>query len=210
MIVGGIPHALATHGWWIASRASGIVALVLVTISVALGLLLAGKPLRRPGLNRSLLAIHRQTALAGLAAIAVHGTGLLLDPWLRPGLSGVVVPFTLGFHRLWTGFGVVAAYLALLLGPTFYLRRRIGPKLWRGAHRATIAVYLLGLFHALGAGSDTGSPIFAIWAVGTGVPIALLLAYRLLQARMRGRVLARPRHRRSHPVLAEGTDAWRD
>ena len=91
-------NALQTHGWWLASRASGLVALVLVTVSVGLGLTMAGKVMRRPGLSRKLLAIHEQTALAGLVAIAVHGITLLGDPWLNPGVAGVTVPFAMGFR----------------------------------------------------------------------------------------------------------------
>ena len=33
----------ADHGWWLVSRASGIVALVLVTVSVGIGLTMASK-----------------------------------------------------------------------------------------------------------------------------------------------------------------------
>jgi len=210
-VITAIPHTLETQGWWIASRASGLVALVLVTISVFLGLTMAGKPVRRPGFTRALRAIHEQTALAALVAIGVHGIALLADPWLKPGLAGVTVPFALGLHTFWTGLGVIAAYLAMLLGLSFYFRRRIGARLWRKAHRATVAVYVLGLFHALGAGTDTGSPIFLLWTVFTAVPIAILFVYRLgVKHRVRGRDLAVPRPRRSHPVFAEGTDAWRD
>ncbi len=181
-----VPHTIATHGWWIVSRSSGIVAFVLVTISVFLGLTMAGRPVRRPGLNRTLKALHEQTALAALIAIGVHGVGILADPWLQPGLTGVAIPFAIGLHRFWIGIGIVAAYLALVLGLSFYFRGRIGPGLWRQAHRATIAVYLLGLVHALGAGSDTGSPFFLAWAIGSGAPIALLFVYRLGAARRAG------------------------
>ena len=82
-------------------------------------------------------------------AIAVHGITLLGDPWLNPGVAGVTVPFTMGFRPLFTGLGIVGGYLAALLGLSFYFRKRIGAKLWRKAHRATILVYLLGLGHAL-------------------------------------------------------------
>ncbi len=118
--------ALQTHGWWIASRASGLVALVLVTISVGLGLAMAGKVMRRPGLSRKLLAIHEHTAVAGIVAIAVHGITLLGDPWLNPGVAGIAVPFTMGFKPIFTGLGIVGGYLAALLGLSFYFRKRIG------------------------------------------------------------------------------------
>lgn len=209
-MIGGVPHTLATHGWWIVSRSAGIVAFVLVTISVFLGLAMAGKPYRAPGVGRSLRALHEQTAVAALVALAVHGLGILLDPWLKPGVVGVTVPFALSMHRFWIGIGIVAGYMAVLLGLGFYFRRQIGPRRWRAAHRATIAVYLLGLLHAFGAGSDTGSPLFLLWAIGSGVPVALLFVYRIMKSRLRGRDLAGSRGRRSHPVLAEGTHAWPD
>jgi len=188
----GAGEALQTHGWWLASRASGLVALVLVTISVGLGLTMAGKVLRRPGLSRKLLAIHEQTALAGLVAIAVHGITLLGDPWLHPGIRGVAVPFAMGFRPLWTGMGVIAGYLAALLGLSYYARRRIGARLWRKAHRATIVVYLLGLGHALGAGSDASAVWFRAWVLATTPVIVGLFGYRVLSgARKRSRAAGR-------------------
>lgn len=174
-----ISHVLSKYGWWIVSRSSGIVAFVLITISVLIGLTMAGKPVRDPQFTKNLRAVHEQTALAGLIAIAVHGLAILLDPWLKPGITGVTVPFALGVHTFWTGLGVIAGYLAMLLGLSFYLRRQIGARLWRKAHRATIGVYVLGLFHALGAGTDTGSMIFLVFAVATAVPVAILFVYRL-------------------------------
>lgn len=197
-----ISHTLSTHGWWIVSRSSGIVAFVLITISVLLGLTMAGKPVRDPQFTKNLRAVHEQTALAGLVAIAVHGFAIFADPWLKPGITGVAIPFALSTHTFWTGLGVIAGYLAFLLGLSFYLRRRIGARLWRKAHRATIAVYVLGLFHALGAGSDTGSMIFLVWAVGTAVPIAILFVYRLGAARRAERRRIRGRARRGDPLLS--------
>lgn len=196
-----VGETLQSHGWWLASRASGLVALVLVTISVSLGLAMAGKVLRRPGLARKLMAVHEQTALAGLVAIAVHGLALLGDPWLRPGLDGVTVPFALGFKTFFTGLGVIGAYLAALLGLSYYVRRRIGTRLWRRAHRATVVVYLLGLVHALGAGSDAGTPWFRWWVLVTTPAIGGLFVYRVVSARTREqgrRATPRPRP----PVVA--------
>ena len=188
-------ETLQTHGWWLASRASGLVALVLVTISVGLGLAMAGKVMRRPGLSRKLLAIHEHTALAGIVAIAVHGITLLGDPWLHPGISGVTVPFTLGFRPLWTGLGVVGGYHAALLGLSFYARRRIGARLWRKAHRATVLVYLLGLVHAFGSGSDASAVWFRWWALVTTPVIGGLFLYRVFAGRLRGAQLPAPRPR---------------
>jgi len=197
-----ISHVLSKYGWWLVSRSSGIVAFVLITISVLIGLTMAGKPVREPQFTKSLRAVHEQTALAGLIAIAVHGLAIFLDPWLKPGITGVTIPFALGVHTFWTGLGVIAGYLAMLLGLSFYLRRQIGARLWRKAHRATIAVYVLGLFHALGAGSDTGSLLFLCFAAATAVPIAILFVYRIgaeRRAEQRRRLRTR---RQREPLLS--------
>ena len=174
---------LATHGWWLASRASGLVAMLLITISVGLGLAMAGKVMRRPGLSKKLMAIHEHTAVAGIVAIAVHGITLLGDPWLNPGVAGIAVPFTMSFRPVFTGLGIVAGYLAALLGLSFYFRRRIGAKLWRKAHRATVLVYLLGLAHAFGSGTDASAVWFRWWVVLTAPVIGGLFVYRILSGR---------------------------
>jgi sulfoxide reductase heme-binding subunit YedZ len=178
---------LQSHGWWLASRASGLVAFALITISVGIGLAMAGKVMRRPGLSRKLLAIHENTALAGLVAIAVHGITLIGDPWLHPGIAGVTVPFAIGYKTVFTAFGIVAGYLAALLGLSFYARKRIGARLWRKAHRATVVVYAFGLVHALGAGTDATAVWFRWWVILTAPVIGGLFVYRLL-----GRRGARP------------------
>lgn len=50
--------------------------------------------------------------------------------------------------------GIIAGYLAAIFGLSFYVRRRIGPRLWRRVHRLVIIVYVLALAHVLGAGTD--------------------------------------------------------
>jgi methionine sulfoxide reductase heme-binding subunit len=200
---------LAQHAWWLASRASGIVALVLVTISVGLGLTMAGRWARKPGLPRVLAAIHEQTAVTALVAIAVHGVTLLGDPWLNPGPAGIVVPFTMQYRPLWTGLGIVAGYLGALLGLSFYIRRRIGPRLWRQAHRLTVVVYGLAVAHTLGAGTDASTPWMRIWLFATVPVIAVLFVARMIGARRSARPARPPRpaaHRpsprapRHHPM----------
>lgn len=174
-----IGPAPGDHVWWLASRAAGITALLAVTISVLIGLLLATRLHNRPKLNRTLMSLHEHTALVGLLAIAVHGLTLLGDPWLRPGLSGILVPFAMDYRPLFTGLGVIAGLLAALLGLSFYARRRIGAKLWRRAHRWTLAVYVLGVVHTLGAGTDASTAWMRALLVGCSVPVLFLALVRL-------------------------------
>ena len=55
------------YAWWLASRASGIVALALIGVSVALGFAMAAKAFRKPGSPRILIAVHEHAAVAALS-----------------------------------------------------------------------------------------------------------------------------------------------
>jgi ferredoxin-NADP reductase len=167
-------------GWWLASRAAGVVALLCITISVGVGLAMAGRVSRRPKLARTLMAIHQQTALTGLVAIAVHGITLLGDRHLNPSIGDIAVPFTSVHEPLWTGLGVTGGWLAAILGLSYWIRHRIGPGLWRKAHRATILVYVLSVAHTLGAGTDASEPWMRMLLLVTGAPILFLFVMRVL------------------------------
>jgi len=171
---------LAGHGWWLASRASGVTAFVLVSCSVLLGLAMATKILRGRVKAPVLMKLHEHLALTGLVAIAVHGITLLGDAWLNPGPVGLLVPFTMSYRPLFTGLGIIAGYLAALLGLSFYVRRRIGTKRWRSLHRLTLLVYVLAVGHTLGAGTDASTPWLQAILIVTGAPILFLALLRWL------------------------------
>jgi sulfoxide reductase heme-binding subunit YedZ len=170
--------------WWLVSRASGIVAVALVSISVLIGLAMAAKQVP-PRRKRAVVALHEQLALVALVAIAVHGGSLMGDAWLRPGLAGITIPFALHYRPGFTGLGIIAGYLAVLLGPTFYLRRRIGTRTWRRLHRLTPLIWMLAAVHTLGSGSDASS----LWLRGVVLmpvgPIVYLLTVRTFAGRRR-------------------------
>jgi len=168
------------YAWWLAGRASGITAFLLVACSVMLGLAMATKILRGRVKPPVLVKLHEHLALSGLVAIAVHAITLLGDAWLDPGPLGVLVPFTMDHEPLFTGLGVIAAYLAALLGLSYYARRRIGTKRWRSLHRLTLLVYVLAVVHTLGAGTDAATPWLRAIMLVTGAPILFLALLRLL------------------------------
>ncbi|HMJ32592.1 MAG TPA: hypothetical protein VK501_01645 [Baekduia sp.] len=167
------PDAL-DHGWWLASRASGLVALALLSTAVLAGLMLGGKLARRPGLARALRTTHEHTAVAGLIAVGVHGATLLGDAYLRPGLSGVLLPGAIDYRPLGVGLGIIAGYLAAALGLSFPLRRRIGQRRWLIAHRFTLVAYGMAVAHTLMAGTDAGSA-WVFWPVLGSVAAVLAL-----------------------------------
>ncbi len=185
------------YGWWLASRASGITAFLAVSCSVALGLTMATKVLRGRVRAPTLVKLHEHLALVGLVAIAVHAITLLGDRWLNPGVSGLLVPFSMSYRPLFTGLGIIAAYLAAILGLSFYVRRHVGTRRWRSLHRLTLLVYVLGVIHALGGGTDASTPWMRAILLLTGAPILYLALLRWLPGAPAG---ARPAHARADPA----------
>jgi methionine sulfoxide reductase heme-binding subunit len=173
------------HLWWLAGRASGFVALLLITASVLIGLAMASKLFRRPGLPRVLSALHEQLAVAGLVAIGAHGVTLLGDPWLDPGLSGITLPFAIDYRAGFVAAGIAGGYIAAALGLSYYARRRIGSRRWRNAHRYIVIAWVLSVVHTLGAGTDAALPAVRWIVLAPLLPAALLLVARLIPRRPR-------------------------
>ena len=107
------------------------------------------------------------------------------DAWLRPGLAGITIPFALHYRPGFTGLGIIAGYLAVLLGPTFYLRRRIGARTWRRLHRLTPLIWMLAAVHTLGSGSDASSLWLRCVVLMPVGPIVYLLTVRTFAGRRR-------------------------
>lgn len=172
----------ASYLWWLVSRAAGVVALVLISLSVLIGLVMANKLLRRPGLRRGAVRTHEHVALMALIAIGAHGLSLLGDHWLKPGLSGITIPFAISYRPAFLGIGIIGGYLALLLGPSFYLRRRIGARRWRKVHTLIALAWIMSVVHTIGAGSDAHKLWLQLVIVTPGVLIVYLLALRVLSS----------------------------
>jgi len=172
-MVNAVPHL-----FWITSRAAGIVALVVSSLSVSAGLLMSLRFMRRRGPD--LLATHEVLSLTALVAIAVHGLSLLGDAWLHPSIADIAVPFVTSYKTLWTALGIVAGWGLALLGLTYYARRWIGTRRWRVLHRLTAVLWIAGMVHALGEGTDAGQIWFLALIGIVAVPALGLLAVRWL------------------------------
>jgi sulfoxide reductase heme-binding subunit YedZ len=168
------------HLFWITSRAAGLVALLASSAAVTLGLLMGGRLVR--GRSVQLRVTHEALSLATIAAIAVHALALLGDSYLSPSLADVTVPFVSGYQRLWTTTGIVAGWMLIALGLSYYARGRIGPARWRRLHRLTALAWLLGVLHGLFEGTDASTAWFLVSAAAAALPAGALLTARLAAA----------------------------
>jgi methionine sulfoxide reductase heme-binding subunit len=192
--------AATPHLFWITSRAAGTVALVLASLAVSLGLLMSTKLLRKR--RADLLAVHEILSLSTIVAIVVHAATLLGDQYLRPNIADLAVPFLSSYKTGWTSLGIIAGWGLILLGLSYYGRRWIGARRWRSAHRFTALVWVAGVVHSLGEGTDAGQTWFLVMSAAAVVPALLLVALRLTGRRGGPPV---PRRRRdSAPARGRG------
>jgi methionine sulfoxide reductase heme-binding subunit len=168
--------ASGEHLFWLTSRAAGIVALLASSASVGLGLLMAGRMLRRRGLD--LRSLHEALSLAAMAAIVVHAGALVFDDYVDLSAAGVTIPLLGDYRPLWTSLGIACGWALIALGLSYYWRARIGVARWRALHRWTALVWVLSIAHALGEGTDAGRLWFLASVGIVIVPAAVLLALR--------------------------------
>jgi sulfoxide reductase heme-binding subunit YedZ len=166
---------------WYAARAGGIVAFCLLSASVALGFLLAGRA-RFAWPRFAVEELHRTLSLLTGTFVVVHGGALLLDRVVPFSLGQELVPFTAGYRPFGVGLGVVSAELLAAVAATNALRRRIPHRVWRRAHYLTIPVWVGATAHVLLVGTDRGEG-WLLTLVGLAVgSVALCGLHRLDRA----------------------------
>ena len=113
------------HLFWIASRAAGIVALLLSSAAVGVGLTMGGRMVKGRGLD--LRAAHEALSLATLIAIVVHAVALLGDSFLNLERRGTSRSRSCPATRSrGCRSAIVAGWGLVALGVSYYFRTRIG------------------------------------------------------------------------------------
>jgi len=140
---------------WYLTRGTGIVALILLTLSVALGVANVRRAQTENVPRFVFDSIHRSASLLAVVFVVLHVATSLLDGYAPIRLIDVIVPFGSAYRPLWLGFGAVAFDLLIAVALTSVLRRHLGYRAWRATHWAAYACWPVALLHGLGTGSDT-------------------------------------------------------
>ena len=173
---------------WYLARAAGIMLYLLVWAAVVTGLgLTTGLLDRWPG-RGVVFSLHAFATNLTYGFLALHLLSLAADTTVRFAPQDLLVPFAAAWREPWTGFGVLAAGLTILIGASFSLKRIIGQRAWRALHWLTFPLYVLALVHGVGAGSDSTTPWMGALYLATGSAVVLLAGYRLLRGGARAPV----------------------
>jgi predicted ferric reductase len=176
----GLPLTGETSAYWYMARAGGIVAYLLLWLSVVWGLALSGKLATNRVPAPVVYGLHQFLSLGAVVFALLHSLVLLGDNYINFSLINVMLPYTAPYQPFWTGLGTIGFYLITALTVSFYVRKKIGQQTWRALHYLTFAGFALVLTHGLMAGTDTSLPIIKLMYLTTGGLVLFLTLYRLL------------------------------
>jgi sulfoxide reductase heme-binding subunit YedZ len=156
---------MSTEALWYLARGSGVAALILFTVVVALGIgtrrgrSFAGMP------RLAVASVHRSASLLALVFLVVHIISLMFDPYAQLKIVNLVLPFTSTYRPLWVGLGALALDLALAIVVTSLIRDRLGQRVWRAVHWLAYAMWPIALLHGMGSGTDRSTT----WMIGVDI-----------------------------------------
>jgi sulfoxide reductase heme-binding subunit YedZ len=204
--------ALTSPYLWYTARATGTVALVLLTASVVLGSLVAtrvgGRAVGRFELNE----VHRSLSTMALCFVAVHVIVTVIDSYVPTGAVAIIVPFASEYRRLPVAIGAVAVDLMLAVWITSMLKSRIRPSTWRVVHWLSWGCLAAAICHGFVTGSDAHRTWSLVVTGGCAFAAAFAALWRLTQRpeRAGGRTahspIAPPRRAATSPRPARAPD----
>lgn len=148
--------------WWYLTRASAMVAWVLLTLTVVWGILLKTRILRGADNPEWLTVTHRYISGLAMAMIVTHMGTLLLDEYIQFGWADILVPFATSFEPLPVALGIMAFWLIILVQVTALSSRWLPESVWKGVHLSSyLAIVLVGLHSGL-VGTDVGTPWYTV------------------------------------------------
>jgi sulfoxide reductase heme-binding subunit YedZ len=159
---------------WYATRATGVVALVLLTATLVLGVAGTAR-FATPRWPRMITAqLHRNLSLLAVLFVGAHVVTTVLDPFAPIGWISVVVPFASPYRALWLSLGTVAFDMLLAVVVTSLLRARLSYGSWRAVHWLGYACWPVALWHGLGTGTD--SKLSWLLALDAACVVAVVVA----------------------------------
>jgi predicted ferric reductase len=164
---------------WYLTRATGVVALVLLTIGMALGLLIAVRFEGRQWPRFITIGLHRNLSLLALAFTVAHVLTTITDNFVPIDLQDAFVPFISPYRPLWLGLGAIAFDLLIALTVTSLLRARLGHRSWRLVHWTAYLCWPVAVLHGLGTGSDTRTRWVLVVTLLCVAAVAGLTGWRL-------------------------------
>ncbi|HNB37426.1 MAG TPA: ferric reductase-like transmembrane domain-containing protein [Anaerolineales bacterium] len=145
----------SVHIWWYITRAAGLMGYLLFWLSTVWGFAVSSKIFDSFLERMFTYDFHEHLSLLSLGFVVLHVLVLLVEKVEPLSLVEILVPFASAYRPFWTGIGIIAFYLTILVTVTFYIRKWISMKTFRVIHYLSVAAYVGALFHSIYDGTDT-------------------------------------------------------
>jgi len=134
------------------SSDTGLVAMVLLTVNILLGLFLSARynTVRSwPHRRLPIFDIHNWTAYIALGLIVLHPVLLLCSRTAGFRIVDVLLPIHSPKQTLYNCLGAVAFYCVVFVVVTSYMRSRLGSRLWKKLHYVAYAAAAFLFVHGI-------------------------------------------------------------
>ncbi len=169
---------------WLAARSTGIVAYVLLTFQVVIGLVLSHPTNRATwNLSKRIFPWHDHLWVFVMAFLAAHIVTLVADPKSGVSLVAAFVPGMAEYRSSPVAIGTLAMYAFLVTAVSARWTKLLPPGAWLSLHRLALVIFLLTWMHGLLAGTD--SPSLGWLYGGTFALVVMAGAYRYWASRQR-------------------------
>lgn len=172
------------HLTWFVTRASGVVAYLLLWLSTVWGLAVSSKMFDRAMPRAFTYDTHEYLSLLALGFTLAHVFILLGETYMPFNLVQLLVPFISDYRPFWIGIGIVGTYVCLLVTLTFYARKWIGQRAFRVIHYSSFIGFFAVLLHSWFAGTDTGLAVTRIMYMVSGLSVVFMTVYWLVLLRL--------------------------
>ncbi len=166
---------------WLAARATGIAALVLVAALVVLGILLSHPEQTQWKFAKRIYPWHEALWIFVLAFLAVHVISLVIDPYAGVGIGGALVPGLSEYRSAPVALGVLALYALLITALSARFTRLLPTGWWLKLHRLAGVVLALAWTHGVLAGTDTRALAALYWGIALAVVLAAAHRYWIVR-----------------------------
>lgn len=171
---------------WYLIRSLGMVSLLALTASTALGALATSGAGTPDGIDTRLLRqlAHRSLGVLGLVALVLHIAIAVIDTYVAVPLSAAVLPFGSGYRPVAMAVGVLGLYALVVTTLSGALRAAMasspaGTRSWRLLHASAYLGWALSMAHGLFSGTDTSTWWGAATYAACGIAVAAALIVRL-------------------------------
>jgi sulfoxide reductase heme-binding subunit YedZ len=167
---------------WYATRASGLMALILLTLTMVLGITTTTRARAKnwPGFAQQ--EMHRRISIIAVVFLGIHVLTSVLDTYVNISWAAIVVPFTSSYGRFWVGVGAISLDLMLAVFVSSLLRSRMSPAAWRALHWLAYLSWPVAVAHTFGMGTDAREGWVIVLGVACVAAVGAALAWRLRAA----------------------------